>query len=133
MVVRLGRLSDDPLTWYVLVFALSTKYSKGSRTSMLSRLKSIGLKKNQERHTVKSLLEVSIRSSFYPRSLIPFPSVLGVKGLKVPIPQQATALTCTLNNGIHFVTTPETRLCSDARIDQEFELCANSGNPSVPS
>ncbi|KAF8551975.1 hypothetical protein OG21DRAFT_1486564 [Imleria badia] len=47
---------------------------------------------------------------------------LGVKGLKVPIPQQATALTCTLNNGIHFVTTPETRLSPDARIDQEFEL-----------
>ncbi|KAH0829203.1 hypothetical protein J3R83DRAFT_2763 [Lanmaoa asiatica] len=48
--------------------------------------------------------------------------VLGVKTLKVPIPQQATALTCTLNNGIHFVTTPETRLSPDARIDQEFEL-----------
>ncbi|KAF8449427.1 hypothetical protein L210DRAFT_3703801 [Boletus edulis BED1] len=45
-----------------------------------------------------------------------------VKGLKVPIPQHATALTCTLNNGIHFVTTPETQLSSDARINQEFEL-----------
>ena len=100
---------------------------------MLSRLGSTGLKKNQERHTVKSLLEVSICSPLHPRSLIPFPSVLGVKGLKVPIPQQATALTCTLNNGIHFVTTPETRLSPDARIDQEFELYANSGNSSVPS
>ncbi|OAX41323.1 DUF1709-domain-containing protein [Rhizopogon vinicolor AM-OR11-026] len=51
-----------------------------------------------------------------------FVRVLGVRGLKVPLPQQATALTCTLNNGIHFVTTPETRLSKDMRIDQEFEL-----------
>lgn len=51
-----------------------------------------------------------------------FVRVVGVRGLKVPIPQQATALTCTLNNGIHFVTTPETRLSKDSRIDQEFEL-----------
>ncbi|KAF8130109.1 hypothetical protein EV363DRAFT_1490018, partial [Boletus edulis] len=71
---------------------------------------------------VKSLLEASISSSIYPCFLISFSSVLSVKGLKVPIPQRATALTCTLNNGIHFVTTPETRLSSDARINQEFEL-----------
>lgn len=51
-----------------------------------------------------------------------FVRVVGVRGLQVPIPQQATALTCTLNNGIHFVTTPETRLSRDSRIDQEFEL-----------
>lgn len=51
-----------------------------------------------------------------------FVRVVGVRGLKVPIPQQTTALTCTLNNGIHFVTTPETRLSKDPRIDQEFEL-----------
>ncbi|KAG1891521.1 hypothetical protein F4604DRAFT_1990477 [Suillus subluteus] len=51
-----------------------------------------------------------------------FVRVVGVRGLRVPIPQQATALTCTLNNGIHFVTTPETRLSKDSRIDQEFEL-----------
>ncbi|KIJ65862.1 hypothetical protein HYDPIDRAFT_129870 [Hydnomerulius pinastri MD-312] len=51
-----------------------------------------------------------------------FVRVLGIRGLNVPIPQQATALTCTLNNGIHFVTTPETRLSRDSRIDQEFEL-----------
>ncbi|KAF8439275.1 hypothetical protein L210DRAFT_3672594 [Boletus edulis BED1] len=71
---------------------------------------------------VKSLLEASIGSSIYPCFLISFSSVLSVKGLKVPIPQHATALTCTLNNGIHFVTTPETWLSSDARINQEFEL-----------
>ncbi|KAF9228374.1 hypothetical protein BS17DRAFT_799695 [Gyrodon lividus] len=55
-----------------------------------------------------------------------FVRVLCVKGLNVPIPQQATALSCTLNNGIHFVTTPETWLSKDARIDQEFELIEHS-------
>ncbi|KIO13807.1 hypothetical protein M404DRAFT_992041 [Pisolithus tinctorius Marx 270] len=51
-----------------------------------------------------------------------FVRVLGIKGLNVPIPQQPTAVTCTLNNGIHFVTTPESRLSRDTRINQEFEL-----------
>ena len=115
------------------MFVLSTEYANGRRTSMLSRFRSTDPKKNQERHTVKSLLEASTRSSFQTRSLIQFIPVLGVKGLKVPIPQQASALTCTLNNGIHFVTTPVTRLASDTRIDQEFELYVNSCIPSIPS
>ncbi|KAI6046401.1 hypothetical protein EDC04DRAFT_3086435 [Pisolithus marmoratus] len=51
-----------------------------------------------------------------------FVRVVGIKGLNVPIPQHPTAVTCTLNNGIHFVTTPENRLSRDTRIDQEFEL-----------
>ncbi|KAI6017530.1 hypothetical protein EDC04DRAFT_3144340 [Pisolithus marmoratus] len=51
-----------------------------------------------------------------------FVRVVAIKGLNVPIPQHPTAVTCTLNNGIHFVTTPETRLSRDTRIDQEFEL-----------
>jgi len=49
-------------------------------------------------------------------------TVLGVKALNVPLPQSATAVSCTLNNGIHFVTTPECRLSPDCRIEQEFEL-----------
>ncbi|KAI5985359.1 hypothetical protein EDD15DRAFT_2476512 [Pisolithus albus] len=53
-----------------------------------------------------------------------FVRVLGIKGLNVPIPQQPTAVTCMLNNGIHFVTTPETRLSRDTHTDQEFELYA---------
>ncbi|KAI0030016.1 hypothetical protein K488DRAFT_55155 [Vararia minispora EC-137] len=53
-------------------------------------------------------------------------AVIGVRALKVPIPQMATVLTCTLNNGIHFVTTPECRLASDCHIDQEFELIEHS-------
>ena len=48
--------------------------------------------------------------------------VLGVKRLNLPLPQQPTVMTCTLNNGIHFVTTPEGQLANDCRIDQEFEL-----------
>ncbi|CCM00153.1 uncharacterized protein FIBRA_02181 [Fibroporia radiculosa] len=55
-----------------------------------------------------------------------FVRVLGLKNLVVPIPQQPTAMTCTLNNGIHFVTTPESRLSTECRIDQEFELIEHS-------
>ncbi|KAI0056363.1 hypothetical protein BV25DRAFT_1832375 [Artomyces pyxidatus] len=55
-----------------------------------------------------------------------FVRVLDVKGLDIPFPQQATALTCTLNNGIHFVTTPECRLAKDSKVDQEFELIEHS-------
>ncbi|TDL23072.1 hypothetical protein BD410DRAFT_769511 [Rickenella mellea] len=51
-----------------------------------------------------------------------FVKVLGVKNLVVPLPYQPTVFTCTLNNGIHFVTTPESQLTRDSRIEQEFEL-----------
>lgn len=51
-----------------------------------------------------------------------FVKVLGVKNLNVPLPDKPTAISCTLNNGIHFVTTPECRLSRDSRIEQEFEL-----------
>ena len=49
-------------------------------------------------------------------------TVLGIKGVHLPLPSQPTVLTCTLNNGIHFVSTPECQLGRDARIEQEFEL-----------
>ncbi|KAF8070437.1 hypothetical protein FPV67DRAFT_1487386 [Lyophyllum atratum] len=55
-----------------------------------------------------------------------FVKVLGVKGIHVPLPEQPTALTCTLNNGIHFVSTPECQLGRDFRIEQEFELIEHS-------
>ncbi|KAI0349954.1 hypothetical protein OH77DRAFT_1464614 [Trametes cingulata] len=55
-----------------------------------------------------------------------FVRVAGLRGLKVPIPSQPTAITCTLNNGIHFVTTPEAALGQECRIDQEFELIEHS-------
>lgn len=40
----------------------------------------------------------------------------------MPVPPQATKFTCTLNNGIHFVTTPECALAKNCKVDQEFEL-----------
>ncbi|KAF8308284.1 hypothetical protein DL93DRAFT_2171244 [Clavulina sp. PMI_390] len=51
-----------------------------------------------------------------------FIKVLGVKDFTVPIPRLPTWFTCTLNNGIHFVTTPECQLEPNSAIDQEFEL-----------
>jgi hypothetical protein len=53
---------------------------------------------------------------------LPLGLVLCMKNLNLPMPQQATAVTCTLNNGIHFVTTPECELGKDSKIEQEFEL-----------
>ncbi|KAJ6602137.1 hypothetical protein B0H10DRAFT_2167327 [Mycena sp. CBHHK59/15] len=55
-----------------------------------------------------------------------FVRVIGVKGMHLPVPNQPTAVTCTLNNGIHFVTTPECALARDCRIEQEFELIEHS-------
>ncbi|KAJ7287283.1 hypothetical protein C8J57DRAFT_1283412 [Mycena rebaudengoi] len=55
-----------------------------------------------------------------------FVKVLGVKGMHLPLPNQPTAVTCTLNNGIHFVTTPECELARECRIEQEFELIEHS-------
>ncbi|KAF8635247.1 hypothetical protein AX17_004020 [Amanita inopinata Kibby_2008] len=51
-----------------------------------------------------------------------FVKVMGIKNMHLPLPQQSTSLTCTLNNGIHFVTTPECQLGQNTRIGQEFEL-----------
>ncbi|KAH9996663.1 hypothetical protein BJV74DRAFT_827402 [Russula compacta] len=55
-----------------------------------------------------------------------FVRVLHAKGLNLPFPRRATAMTCTLNNGIHFVTTPEFNLAKDCHIEQEFELIEHS-------
>ena len=58
-------------------------------------------------------------SFLVPGSLV---TVLKVKNLAVPIPEQRTMAMCKLNNGIHFVTTPEYRLGQECQIEQEFEL-----------
>ncbi|KAH9846776.1 hypothetical protein C2E23DRAFT_788645 [Lenzites betulinus] len=55
-----------------------------------------------------------------------FVRVTGMRDLQVPLPSQPTVITCTLNNGIHFVTTPEAPLSQESRIDQEFELIEHS-------
>ncbi|KAJ7594637.1 hypothetical protein C8J56DRAFT_444291 [Mycena floridula] len=55
-----------------------------------------------------------------------FVKVLGVKDIHVPMPSHPTTMTCTLNNGIHFVTTPDCRFSKDGSIEQEFELIEHS-------
>ena len=49
-------------------------------------------------------------------------AVIQLRNLSVPMPQETTAITCTLHNGIHYVTTPEAKLIPNCRIEQEFEL-----------
>ncbi|PCH36717.1 hypothetical protein WOLCODRAFT_127575 [Wolfiporia cocos MD-104 SS10] len=56
-----------------------------------------------------------------------FVKVVGLKNINVPLPSQPTIVSCTLNNGTHFVTTPECRLHKECRIDQEFELVESKG------
>ncbi|KAI5123786.1 hypothetical protein M0805_009081 [Coniferiporia weirii] len=51
-----------------------------------------------------------------------FVKVVRINAMSIPLPHQHTMFSCTLNNGIHFVTTPECRLTRDAIIEQEFEL-----------
>ncbi|KLO11072.1 hypothetical protein SCHPADRAFT_855784 [Schizopora paradoxa] len=55
-----------------------------------------------------------------------FVKVLRIEGMKVPLPLQATYFSVTLNNGIHFVTTPDGLLTRDAKVEQEFELIEHS-------
>ncbi|KAG2016127.1 hypothetical protein CC2G_009328 [Coprinopsis cinerea AmutBmut pab1-1] len=55
-----------------------------------------------------------------------FVKVLAIKGVHLPLPRERTAITCTLNNGIHFVTTPECQLGETSAIEQEFELIEHS-------
>ncbi|KAF8690172.1 hypothetical protein AX14_003104 [Amanita brunnescens Koide BX004] len=55
-----------------------------------------------------------------------FVKILGIRNLLLPLPHQPTSIACTLNNGIHFVTTPECQLSQNTRIEQEFELIEHS-------
>lgn len=93
------------------------------RTNMPNRFGYIERRRSLERLTARSSFEVSSRTSIALEHALILGEVIGVKGLDVPIPQQTTAMSCTLNNGIHFVTTPECRLSKDSKIEQEFELC----------
>jgi hypothetical protein len=92
------------------------------RMSTQSKSRNIEHKRSQERHTARSSSKV--RLIFGEWLLLTYIKllVLGVKGMHLPLPEQPTALTCTLNNGIHFVSTPECPLGRDSRIEQEFEL-----------
>ncbi|KAH8828187.1 hypothetical protein DL96DRAFT_1602130 [Flagelloscypha sp. PMI_526] len=55
-----------------------------------------------------------------------FVRVLGIKGMHLPLPSQRTIMNVTLNNGIHYVTTPDVDLDKDAEVGQEFELIEHS-------
>ncbi|KAK0486019.1 hypothetical protein IW261DRAFT_1548994 [Armillaria novae-zelandiae] len=55
-----------------------------------------------------------------------FVKVLALRDIRVPMPKEPTAVSCTLNNGIHFVTTPECKFTTDSAINQEFELIEHS-------
>ncbi|EMD31058.1 hypothetical protein CERSUDRAFT_60599 [Gelatoporia subvermispora B] len=55
-----------------------------------------------------------------------FVRVAGLKNINVPLPSQPTIISCTLNNGIHYVSTPPSRLAQSCPIDQEFELIEHS-------
>lgn len=92
-----------------------------NRTSIPAKSSNFVLKRNQERHTEKYSSKVS-RDIYTSELDLTFKIVLRMKGLNVPLPHQQTLFTLTLNNGIHFVTTPENVLTLDAKIEQEFEL-----------
>ncbi|TCD62275.1 Bud site selection protein bud4 [Steccherinum ochraceum] len=51
-----------------------------------------------------------------------FLKILGVRNLIVPFPREPTHISCTLNNGIHFVETPVSLLGPDCQLGSEFEL-----------
>jgi hypothetical protein len=52
-----------------------------------------------------------------------FVQVVGFRGLGgIPLPQEPTVFNMTLNNGIHYVTTPEFRLAPNVQLGQQFEL-----------
>lgn len=120
---RPGGLSEDHLIWFVLLLDWCFFVSKlSNRTNIRSKSRNIGHRRSLERPMGRSSLKVHQRrrETRTPNSFISL--VLGIKDMHLPLPQQPTALTCTLNNGIHFVSTPECQLGRDSRIEQEFEL-----------
>lgn len=91
---------------------------------MRSRLGSIAIKR-RAKPTAKCSSRVSQVVICVPNVYSVVSSVLSVKGVHLPLPHERTFITCTLNNGIHFVTTPESQLAETSAIEQEFELYAS--------
>ncbi|KAL0955993.1 hypothetical protein HGRIS_002170 [Hohenbuehelia grisea] len=60
-----------------------------------------------------------------------FVKVVKLSGLLIPLPDQPTALTCTINNGKEFVTAPPCLLELDSNIQQEFELAEINENMEI--
>jgi hypothetical protein len=88
---------------------------------MPSRYASIGHRRKLERHMGRFSLEASELQVEVVLHLTIF-VVVAARNLNLPLPQQPTIINCTLNNGIHFVTTPDCRLDKNCAIEQEFEL-----------
>ncbi|WVR03570.1 hypothetical protein IAU60_000562 [Kwoniella sp. DSM 27419] len=51
-----------------------------------------------------------------------FVKVLGIEGLQVPLPEQTTYFSVTLDNSIDYIRTPYSVLSEGARVNQEFSL-----------
>ncbi|OCF40741.1 hypothetical protein I317_05436 [Kwoniella heveanensis CBS 569] len=51
-----------------------------------------------------------------------FVKVLGIESLQVPLPDQPTYFSITLDNGIDYIRTPYSVLADGARVNQEFSL-----------
>lgn len=49
-------------------------------------------------------------------------TVLGVESLNIPLPEQETFFSVTLDNGIDYIRTPYIVLKDGARVNQEFSL-----------
>lgn len=120
---RPGEQCGDLQTWWVLTNVSTHVADTMYRTNMRNNSKNIALKIDLARLMARFLLRVHVDELVsISHNSLPLFLVIGIKGLHLPLPDEATALTCTLNNGIHFVTTPECELGPDCRIDQEFEL-----------
>ena len=48
--------------------------------------------------------------------------VLGIEGLTIPIPEQQTMFSVTLDNGIDYIRTPYIVFEDGAKVNQEFSL-----------
>ena len=95
------------------------------RTSTHRSFESSGNSRRTARPTARSSSRVCVAKCDQKQRLIWFAAVVGLRGLDVPVPAEPTTISCTLNNGIHFVTTPDSLLARDCPIDQEFELCVS--------
>ncbi|WVQ93585.1 hypothetical protein IAU59_000660 [Kwoniella sp. CBS 9459] len=51
-----------------------------------------------------------------------FVKVLGIESLQVPLPEQPTYFSITLDNGIDYIRTPYSVLADGAKVNQEFSL-----------
>ena len=123
-----GERSEGRVIWYVpskcQVVSRLSWFVRLCRMSTRVRSEYFVKKRRPEGFPAKSLWRVTYEHSTprCKRAHLFSSTVLQVRELSIPLPPQQTQFTVVLDNGIHFVTTPESALSLDARIDQEFEL-----------